>query len=138
MLHDISSSLLPPPLYTFHVLFVFLCSLEMHKQLNPELAAAAVAVSVANSSMGGIPVSMAQLQPLGMPLKFPHMMSSHGAAGQPLFDTMSSQPKSLTTKLKGGATSAMFVQTHSPQSASAKKQNNGAGGGAGGGKFAPY
>jgi hypothetical protein len=134
--------------------FVFLCSLEMHKQLNPELAAAAAAaaaVSAANNpnananaamamnAAAAAAASMASLhQPLGQQqLKFPPSLMST-AQGQPLFDTLGGgQPKSLTTKLKGGQSPAMFVQTSHTQN---KKQNGaGTGGGAGGGgKFAPY
>ena len=134
----------------------FLCSLEMHKQLNPELAAAAAAAAAAGNpnhaaaaaaAAMAMPVSMATLQPaLGgpvgtpvtAPLKFPMMSTAAAAQGQPIFDSLTAgqtqQPKALTTKLKGGQSTAMFVQ------AQTKKQNGAAAGSAAaaGGKFAPY
>ena len=116
----------------------------MHKQLNPDLAAAAAAaagnvVSTVRSSPSATPTLMAPggmaalshaaLGPLH-PLKaMPFMAMPHAAGPQPLFDQMAA--KSLTTKLKGpgmgspNAANAAMVQVQS----AAKKNGN---------KFSPY
>lgn len=134
----------------------------MHKQLNPELAAAAAVQAAGPLALAANPmVSMAtSMQPLAAAAaaaaaasnhglhaahKFP-MMAGAAAAGQPLFDCPQSKP--LTTKLKTGSSQAALLMGQqatatSVATASLLKKQNGttstvAGAGGGTNKYSPY
>ena len=121
----------------------------MHKQLNPELAAAAAAAAaghVTSLASGHMTAGhMTGLAAAPQPLKFPPaLMSSAAAAGAPLFDSLAAvQHKPLTTKLKGGTqVAATAANSHMFATAGgAQKKANGSASSAvtgNGSKFAPY